>query len=113
MFLNKNVLTVKESSASSAPSATVGGNVFRWVTGKVQTIVASPRGAFLKPVYEEVEVTERIQIPSLDSKKAVFTTYICFTLTCFYTICGSREKKLKYWTIIKLDKQYLAVTGCI
>lgn len=93
-FLNKKVLTVKESSASSAPSATVGGNVFRWVTGKVKTIVASPRGAFLKPVYEEVEVTDRIQMPSPDLKKAVFTTYICFPLAYFYTVCTFKEKTL-------------------
>lgn len=83
-FLNEKVLTVKESSA---PSATVGGNVYRWVAGKVQTIKASPRGAFLKPVYEEVEVTDRIQMPSPDLKKAVFTTCICFTLACFVQ-CG-------------------------
>lgn len=86
MFKNSNekVLTVKESSA---PSATVSGNVYRWVVGMVQTVVASPRGAFLKPVYEEVEVTARIQMPSPDLKKAVFTTCICFTFACFVQ-CG-------------------------
>lgn len=54
--------------------------MLRWVTGKVQTIVASPRGAFLKPVSEEVEVTDRIQ-----NAKPGFEESSVYDLHLFYS----------------------------